>query len=78
MDTSEHFPMTTQQRGSLIQDMAEIHAKLEDIATLARSCFGADGEPCIRAEEAKDALQRLQWALNRELKSTGLSLSHTA
>ena len=72
---AERHPMTVQQRQLLKQDLAELREKLTDVVSLIRACYGETTEPVIRAGEAAAALQRLEWALERELPSQQLSQS---
>lgn len=61
----KHYPMTKDQRQILDQDLAAILESLGNIANLLRACYG-DTEPPGRAEEARAAVQRLLWALERQ------------
>ncbi len=61
----KRYPMTQEQRQLLQQDIAEAKTKLEEIASLVRTCCGDETEPGIRAAEMLAALQRLQWAIER-------------
>lgn len=61
-----HYPMTKDQRGALDQDLARIMENLRDIASLLRACYSEMDQPVFRAEEARAAVQRLIWALERQ------------
>jgi uncharacterized coiled-coil DUF342 family protein len=57
---------TGQQRQMLNQNLAEVRGRLENIISFVQACFGEESNALIRAEEARNALQRLEWALERE------------
>jgi hypothetical protein len=40
-------------------------ARLKEIATLMRACFGETNQVFVRAEECSAAAQRLEWELDR-------------
>ena len=61
--------MTVQQRQLLKRDLAELREKLTDVVSLIRSSYGETTEPATRAEETLAALQRLEWAIERDLPS---------
>ena len=63
---AERNPMTFQQRQVLKQDLAELREKLAEVVSLIHACYGEKQEPFVRAEETAAALQRLEWALERE------------
>jgi hypothetical protein len=67
--------MTVQQRQLLTQDLAETRGKLEGILDLVRTVFGEDSDAFIRAQEVDAALQRLEWALERQSPPQQLSKS---
>lgn len=61
-----HYPMTDDQRQTLDSDVATIMESLRSIASLLRACYG-DKDPRVwRAEEARGAVQRLGWAVERQ------------
>jgi uncharacterized coiled-coil DUF342 family protein len=61
-------PQSCVQQQMLNQDLAEVRAKLENIISFIRACLGEEANALVRAEEARNALQRLEWALERELQ----------
>lgn len=63
----ESYPLTVDQRNTLAQELSEVREKIESISILARACFGERSQFSIRAEETLAALQRLEWALERQL-----------
>ena len=65
--------MTVQQRALLAQDLAETRSKVEGIVDLMRTCFGEDADAFVRAQEVGAALQRLEWALERQSPTEQLS-----
>jgi signal transduction histidine kinase len=65
-----HQQMTKDQRQTLDQDLATIMESLRRIANLLRACYGDMDPPVYRAEEARAAVQRLLWALERQTQTT--------
>lgn len=66
----KHYPMTEDQRSELDQDVATIMGNLGNIAKLLRACHGDEAEVVFRAGEARAAVQRLVWALERQALAT--------
>jgi hypothetical protein len=64
---TERYPMTVEQRRLLQQDIAEIQEKLNDMFSLLGACYGDKADSTIRAGEAAAAVQRLEWAVGREM-----------
>jgi hypothetical protein len=65
----KHYPMTQDQRQTLDRDVATIMENLGGIVTLLRACHGDKDEQVYRAEEARAAVQRLVWALERHAQT---------
>lgn len=61
-----HYPMTKDQRDAMDRDLARIMENLRNIAGLLRACYSEKDHPVFRAEEARGAVQRLIWALERQ------------
>jgi hypothetical protein len=62
----KHHPMTKDQRQALDKDLAAIMENLENVATLLCACYDDKAVPVWRAGEARAAVQRLLWALERQ------------
>ncbi len=61
----EDYPMTEEQRQYLGQDLAAMMENLVNIANLLRACHGDRDMTVVRAEEARGAVQRIVWAVER-------------
>ena len=68
-ETMGHYPMTEDQRQSLDRDLATIMESLAGIETLVRACYDDEDERVDRAGEARAAVQRLIWALERQAQT---------
>jgi hypothetical protein len=66
----KHYSMTKEQREILDRDLATIRENLENIANLLNACYGDKDPQVARAEEARAAVQRLRWALERQAQAT--------
>jgi len=62
-----HYPMTEDQRRALDLGIATIMETLSDISDVLRACYDDQDPPVWRAEEARAAMQRLLWALERQV-----------
>jgi hypothetical protein len=62
----KHYPMTEDQRQALDLGMAQIMETLRDIAGVLRACYDDQDPPVWRVEEARAAMQRLLWAIERQ------------
>jgi hypothetical protein len=51
---------------SLPQDLADLRAEMDHLAKRLARERGTDGESTLRAEQISHAIQRLEWALDRE------------
>lgn len=60
-------PQTIQQQLQLFLELAQWKGKFADFVDAIRTCPGENAEVLSRAEETLAALQRLGWALEREL-----------
>jgi hypothetical protein len=70
----KHYPMTETQQQTLNEDLASTVENLERTTTLLRACYGEKDTRAIRAEEARGAVQRLIWALERESETAIVGL----
>jgi hypothetical protein len=64
--TMEHYPMTEDQRHTLERGTATIMEILGEITDLLRACYDDQDMPVWRAGEARSAMQRLIWAIERQ------------
>jgi len=73
--TADQWHVSAEQRRLLQPDLTEVRDKLEGIAKLLKTWCGDEARPFTRAVETLAALQRLEWALEREepkfLKAAG-------
>lgn len=60
-------PMTKEQRENLNRSLARIMEILADITALLRGCYNDQDPPVWRAEEARAAMQRILWAIDRQV-----------
>ena len=61
----KRYPLTSDQRRQLDEDLANVADRLQEIIILMRVTYGEERQPAIRAEETSAALQRLKWELER-------------
>ena len=61
-----HYPMTEDQRQTLDLGIATIMETLREIADVLRACYDDQDPPVWRVEEARAAVQRLLWAVERQ------------
>ena len=62
---SEH-PLKPEQVRQMARDLDEMKVRCEEMAQMTRNGFGAEDQRTIRAEELLAAIQRMQWALDRQ------------
>jgi hypothetical protein len=61
-----HYPMTEDQRQAMDLGLATIMETLRDISSVLRACYDDQDAPVWRVEEARAAMQRLIWAMERQ------------
>lgn len=61
----QRHPLTPEQREETHSEIAQIKARLGEMATLMRACFGDAAQVTVRAEEACAAIERFEWELER-------------
>ncbi len=61
----QRHALTPEQREETYSEIAQIKARLGEMAMLMRACFGDAAQVTIRAEEASAAVQRFEWELQR-------------
>jgi hypothetical protein len=62
---AEHHPLTVGQLVLAQEDIAQLADRAQKITTLLQSAYGSEDRRTIRAQEVRDAIQRLQWAMGR-------------
>lgn len=65
--------MTIEQSRNLNKDLAEIAARLDHILTVLRVSFDEEDAPVFRTQEARAAVQRLVWAVERQSQTAPAS-----
>jgi hypothetical protein len=68
---SEREPLSIQQVQQLHEDVAELADCAQEITTLLQAAHGPEDPIAVRAQEARNAIQRLQWAMERQSKNAG-------
>ena len=71
---SKH-PLTLEQGRQMGRDLDEMKIRAEEMAQLASGGFGPKDQRTIRAEELVAAIQRMQWAIEREGKTLAAGAS---
>ncbi len=66
----QRHPLTPEQREETRSEIAEIKARLAEMATLMRACFGDADQVTVRAEEVCAAVERFEWELERTRQNT--------
>jgi phage FluMu protein gp41 len=61
-----HHPLSIQQIRQVNQDVAELTDRAQEITKILLAAYGAEDPRAVRAQEVSDAVQRLQWAMERE------------
>jgi len=61
----KRYPLTSDQKWQLDEDLTKVDDRLQEIIILMRATYGEASQPMIRAEETAAALQRLKWVLER-------------
>jgi hypothetical protein len=61
-------PATNFREPALSSEVAQLRMKAENLCELAKQQFGPDGPVAYRMEDVMNSLQRLEWALLREVK----------
>jgi hypothetical protein len=68
---SDHEPLSTRQLQQVNEDVAELAGRAEELAKLMRATHGPDDPRAVRAQDIRDAIQRFQWAMERQSKTVG-------
>ena len=59
-------PLTKEQLRQMKRDLDEMKVRADEMASLLGTGFGAEDQRALRAQELSAAIQRLQWAFDRE------------
>jgi hypothetical protein len=68
-EMEQRHPVTAEQQELLKLDLGELKAKLANVVDSIRMCHGEESALYARAQEVGGALQRLEWVMDRDLKS---------
>src|SRR6266478_6341336 len=60
----KRYPLTSDQKWQLDEDLTKVDDRLQEIIILMRATYGEESQAVIRAEETA-SLQRLKWVLER-------------
>jgi hypothetical protein len=69
--TSDHEALSIRQLQQVNEDVAELADRAQEIAKLMLAAYGPEDPRVVRAEEIRNAIQRLQWAMERQSKIVG-------
>jgi hypothetical protein len=58
--------MTPEEMREMNRELATLRSRMENLCSDLKYSFGAESRPVFRAEEALDAVKRLEWELQRE------------
>jgi hypothetical protein len=67
----DHEPLSVRQLQQVQEDMTELADRAEEITKLMLAAYGPEDLRSVRAEEICAAIQRLQWAIERQPKIVG-------
>jgi hypothetical protein len=65
-----HHPLSIQQLQQVNQDVPELIDRAQEITKIMVAACGLEDPRAVRAQEVRDAIQRLQWAMEREPNGT--------
>jgi hypothetical protein len=63
-------PLSIRQILQATEDIAQIAYRTECIAKLLAEAYGSEDRRAVRAQEVRDAIQRLKWAMERSKAMT--------
>ena len=61
----KRYPLTSDQKRQLDEDLTKVDDRLQEIIILMRATYGEESQAVVRAEETAASLQRLKWVLER-------------
>jgi ElaB/YqjD/DUF883 family membrane-anchored ribosome-binding protein len=65
----EHEPLSIRQVQQVNEDVAELADRVEQLVKLMLAAHGPEDARAVRAQDIRDAIQRFQWAMDRQSKS---------
>jgi hypothetical protein len=63
-------PLTIRKLLQAHEDIAQLADRAQEITKLLVSAYGSEDRRAVRAQEIRDAIQRLQWAMERSKTMT--------
>ena len=67
---SEHESLSVRQTQQVNEDVAELASRVEELVKLMLAAYGPEDSRAVRAQEIRDAIQRFQWAMERQPKTS--------
>ena len=61
-----HHPLSIRQLQQVNQDVAELTDRAQENYEILLAAYGAEEPRAVRAQEVSNAIQRLQWAMERD------------
>ena len=65
---SDHEPLSIRQLQQVHEDLDELAGRAEQLAKLMLAAHGPEDPRAVRAQDIRDAIQRFQWAMERQSK----------
>ena len=69
----DHEPLSIQQLRQVQEDVAELTDRAEKTTKHMLAAYGPEDPRVVRAQEVRAAIQRLQWAIERQPKIMSVS-----
>ena len=69
----DHEPLSIRQLQQVQEDVAELTGRAEKITKYMLAAYGPEDPRAVRAQEVSAAIQRLQWATERQPKIRSVS-----
>jgi hypothetical protein len=66
---SEHEPLSVRQVEQVNKEVAELAVRVEQLVKLMLAAHGPEDATAVRAQEIRDAIQRFQWAMERQIEN---------
>jgi hypothetical protein len=70
LNMSDRKPLPIRQILQATEDIAQLAYRTEGIAKLLTATYGSEDRRTVRAQEIRDAIQRLQWAMEHSKAMT--------
>jgi hypothetical protein len=68
---SDHEPLSIRQLQQVNEDVVELVVRAEELARRMLNAHGPKDDVAVRAQDIRDAIQRFQWAMERQSKTVG-------